>query len=216
MKDPITEIMLVRHGETAWNAEGRIQGQLDIPLNANGLAQAEAVGRRLATEEFDVIYSSDLTRAYRTALPIGLNRPIDRRAELREQHLGVLQGLTHAEAKVRHPEAWDSFANRTAVQKIESGETLGIFAKRVIDFIGECVQKHAGERLLLVTHGGVLDVLHRHIHGKPLTSPRDFPIYNASINILRHCEAAWSVVSWGDIAHLTQHQTLDDQDLKLL
>lgn len=210
MKNSITEVVLVRHGETAWNAEGRIQGQLDIPLNANGRAQAEAVGRCLLTERFDVIYSSDLSRAYQTTVPIGLNRPIDRRMELREQHLGVLQGLTHAEAKVRHPEAWDSFANRASVQRIEGGETLEVFSRRVIDFIGECVRKHVGERLLLVTHGGVLDVLYRDVHGKPRTSPREFPIYNASINVLRHCEGAWSVVSWGDIDHLARGRALDD------
>ncbi|MEQ1880131.1 MAG: histidine phosphatase family protein [Burkholderiales bacterium] len=210
MKNPITEIMLVRHGETAWNAEGRIQGHLDIPLNSTGLAQAEAVGQRLAAEEFHVIYSSDLNRAYRTALPIGLNRPVERRAELREQHLGVLQGLTHAEAKIRHREAWESFTTRSTLQPIEGGEGLAVFATRVMDFIDECVRKHSGERLLLVTHGGVLDVLYRHAHGKPLSSPRDFPIYNASINVLRHCEGSWLAVSWGDIDHLAQERALDD------
>jgi 2,3-bisphosphoglycerate-dependent phosphoglycerate mutase len=211
MKNPITEIMLVRHGETAWNAEGRIQGQLDIPLNSNGLTQAEAVGQRLAAENFDSIYSSDLNRAYRTAVPVGQNRSITRRVELREQHLGVLQGLTHAEAKDRHPEAWHSFANRSSEQRIDGGETLEIFARRVMDFIGECIRKHAGERLLLVTHGGVLDIVYRHIHAKPLYAPREFPIYNASINIVRHHAGVWSVVSWGDIAHLRQQGTLDDQ-----
>ncbi|HEX7954762.1 MAG TPA: histidine phosphatase family protein, partial [Burkholderiales bacterium] len=111
-----TKLIRVRHGETDWNVEGRIQGHQDIALNELGLAQADAVGRRLRDERFVVIYSSDLVRAYRTATPV-VARPetdIVREPRLRERHLGVLQGLTGAEAALHQPHAWEVFKSRAA------------------------------------------------------------------------------------------------------
>jgi probable phosphoglycerate mutase len=124
-----TKLILVRHGETDWNVEGRIQGHQDIALNELGLAQADAVGRRLRDERFDVIYSSDLVRAYRTATPV-VARPeadIVREPRLRERHLGVLQGLTGEEAALRQPDAWKVFKSRSADAALAGGESLGEF-----------------------------------------------------------------------------------------
>ena len=97
----ITEFIVVRHGETAWNAQGRIQGHLDSPLNEEGLAQALLVGDRLAREPFAHLYSSDLGRALQTAQPIAdhSGRPARIDARLRERNLGVFQGLTGAECE---------------------------------------------------------------------------------------------------------------------
>ena len=109
-----TVLTLVRHGETQWNAAGRIQGHLDIPLNATGLAQAAAIGERLGGEAFDAILSSDLERALQTVRPIVRHseQTLIREARLRERHLGVLQGLTGEEAAMRHPQAWQAFKAR--------------------------------------------------------------------------------------------------------
>jgi len=207
-----TVLTLVRHGETEWNAAGRIQGHLDIPLSDIGLAQAAAIGWRLGGERFDTILSSDLQRALQTAR--SLVRPpgqtILRDARLRERHLGVLQGLTGEEAAIRQPHAWGVFKARNPEAALEGGETLGEFSRRVVALIDELLRAHAGSRLLLVTHGGVLDAAYRHATGLPLNAPRDFPIYNASVNVLRHRDSVWTVESWEDVSHLPQELAMDD------
>ena len=207
-----TILTLVRHGETEWNAVGRIQGHLDIPLSATGLAQAAAIGRRLVGEAFDSILSSDLERALLTARPIVRHseQAIIREARLRERHLGVLQGLTGEEAAIRQPHAWGAFKARNPEATLEGGETLGVFSQRVVGLIDELLRAHAGSRLLLVTHGGVLDAAYRHATGMPLNAPRNFPIYNASLNALRHRGGVWTVESWGDVSHLPQELAMDD------
>ena len=208
----ITTIMLVRHGETAWNVEGRIQGHLDIPLNDVGLAQADAVGRRLRPQSFDAIYSSDLIRAFRTASPVVANPETDlsREPRLRERNLGVLQGLTGPEAKASLPAAWDVFKSRDPELPLEAGESLGEFVRRAVSFVDEMVARHAGQRILLVTHGGVLDAAYRHATGMPLSATRDFPILNASINVISHDGRRWALQSWGDVSHLPQELAMDD------
>lgn len=207
-----TTLVLVRHGETAWNVEGRIQGHLDIPLNETGLAQADAVGKRLSGERFDAIYSSDLIRAYRTASPAVTDpaRDIRREPRLRERHLGVLQGLTGEEAAARQPAAWKAFKARDPATLLAQGESLGQFASRIVDFIEEKLGAHAGGRVLIVTHGGALDAAYRHATGMSPSAVRDFPIYNASLNILGHRDGRWSIESWGDISHLPRELSMDD------
>lgn len=207
-----TKLFLVRHGETEWNVEGRIQGHLDIPLNEIGLAQAAAVGKRLAGEKFDAIYSSDLIRAYRTASAAVENpdKDIIRDRRLRERHLGVLQGLTGEEAIARQPSAWKAFKTRDPAMALEGGESLGEFARRILDFIRESVQIHAGGRVLIVTHGGSLDAAYRHATGMLPSATRNFPIYNASVNVLSHHNGKWNIDAWGDISHLPRELSMDD------
>jgi probable phosphoglycerate mutase len=207
-----TSLIMVRHGETAWNAQGRIQGHIDIALNELGEAQAEAVGKRLACEHFDAVYASDLQRAYRTATPAvrqaGGTIVKDRR--LRERHLGVLQGLTGGEASAAHPAAWQVFKSRNAELPLEGGESVSEFSRRVVAFLSDMADRHEGKSILAVTHGGVLDAAYRHALGMPLSAVRDFPIFNASINRLRHDHRGWHIESWGDISHLPQELTMDD------
>lgn len=207
-----TKIMLVRHGETAWNVEGRIQGHLDIPLNETGRAQAAAVGRHLVRENFDAIYSSDLIRAFRTASAVvkAPGEDIVRDARLRERHLGVLQGLTGEEALAKHPAAWKVFKSRDPALLLEGGESLGEFSQRIVGFVEEMLQVHAGGRVLVVSHGGALDAAYRHATGMPLSIARDFPIYNASINVLSRRDGKWNVDAWGDISHLPRELSMDD------
>lgn len=199
----MTEFVLIRHGETAWNVSGRMQGHLDVPLNTVGLAQAAAVGRRFGTQSFDAIYSSDLDRAYRTAAPLlAHGRSIEREPRLRERHYGVLQGLTRDEAIIREPTAWSIFKSRTPHGLVEGAEKLFAFSRRVMDLLTELRERHAGRRLLLFTHGGVLDVAYRTAMGMALEAPRNFSIANASVNVLTHREDKWSVERWGDVEHL--------------
>ncbi len=207
-----TVLTLVRHGETEWNAAGRIQGHLDIPLSDTGLAQAAAIGRRLGGQAFDAILSSDLGRALQTARSIVRHseQTLVRDARLRERHLGVLQGLTGEEAVIGQPRAWGAFKARNPEAALEGGETLVEFSRRVVGLIEELLGVHAGCRLLLVTHGGVLDAAYRHATRMRLNAPRNFPIFNASVNVLRHRGGAWTVESWGDVSHLSQELAMDD------
>jgi probable phosphoglycerate mutase len=207
-----TTFVLVRHGETAWNVEGRIQGHLDIPLNSLGVAQAEALGERLVRERFDAIYSSDLMRAFHTARPTvrDPDRSIIKDQRLRERHLGTLQGLTGDEAATQQPDAWKAFKSRDADLALDGGESLGEFFHRVVVFVEDILDEHAGGRVLVVTHGGVLDAAYRHATGMPLSAARDFPIYNASVNVISHDSGRWKIESWGDVSHLPQELAMDD------
>lgn len=202
-----TRLCLVRHGETAWNAERRIQGQLDVPLASAGHAQARAVANGLAREPATAIYSSDLSRALHTAEAAAhlLGLPVARRVGLRERHYGVLQTLTYAEFAQRHPRDYARFMARDEAFALPGGgESLRQFADRVNRCIDEIVAAHPGGQVLVFTHGGVLDVLHRRASGKPLCAPRDFDIPNAALNWLEAGPERWSILSWAERSHLDE------------
>jgi len=202
-----TRLCLVRHSETAWNAERRIQGQLDVPLSSVGHAQARAAANALASEEFVAIHSSDLARALHTAEAAAhlLKLPIRKEVALRERHYGVLQTLTYAEFEQRHPDAYARFlAREEAFALPGGGESLRQFADRVIRCIDEIVAAHPGGQVLVFTHGGVLDILHRRASGKPLSAPRDFEIPNTALNWLEVERGNWRILNWADRSHLDE------------
>jgi len=200
----------VRHGETAWNAEGRVQGQLDVPLNRIGLGQARAIAYALGKERFDAIYSSDLARVTQTAEPLArvLGLPVRTEARLRERHYGMFQTLTYAEVKLRHPEEYARFRDREPEYDFRSGESLRAFYDRSVSCLAEIASAHRGESILVFTHGGVLEMAYRFAKGLDLRSPRDFAIPNCGVNRLAIEGEAWSVLAWADCAHL--ETALDD------
>lgn len=200
-------ICLVRHGETPWNAERRLQGHLDVPLNDVGVAQAEATARSLQGRRFAAIYASDLTRAQQTAAPAARTLGLDAEptATLRERHYGIFQGLTYDEAAQRHPEAYARFrAREPAFAFPDGGESLTAFAERIGTALKALAHRHLGEQILVVTHGGVLDIAHRLASKQPLEAPRDFPILNAALNWLDYDSDGpdWHLVAWGVQGHL--------------
>lgn len=201
----LTRICLVRHGETAWNAERRLQGHTDIPLNDTGLAQARATAESLSSQRFDAAYSSDLTRARQTAAAIaercGLAPTLD--ARLRERHYGSFQALTYDEARARFPEDYHRFETRDPDFRFpQGGESLLEFAGRIGTTLEGIARSHPGGTVLIVTHGGVLDIVHRLATGKPLGAPRDFTIPNAALNWIGWRDEAWSLIAWAEQAHL--------------
>jgi probable phosphoglycerate mutase len=201
-----TRICMVRHGETDWNVEKRIQGHIDISLNAAGQAQADAAAAGLAGHEFHAAYSSDLDRAWQTAQAIGRRRGLEvRRAPgLRERHYGVLQGLTTAEVAVRYPKAYAHYLARTPDHAFRTGETLVDFAARIVAAIEALAAAHPGETLLLVSHGGVLDICYRRATGRDLAAPRDFAIPNAALNWFEVGPDGWQLLAWADRSHLAR------------
>jgi 2,3-bisphosphoglycerate-dependent phosphoglycerate mutase len=205
-----TKLCIVRHGETAWNAEHRVQGQLDIPLNEIGLRQAQAVCGALKDERFDAIYASDLVRARQTAYPIShfLSMEILLEKNLRERHYGIFERLTYADVKVRYPEDYARFEARDPEYAFRTGESLKDFSARSIAAISKLVDEHKGQSILVFTHGGVLDKLYRFITGLPLSAQRDFGIPNAGLNRIEVTLAGWQIRAWADVAHLDR--ALDD------
>lgn len=206
----ITRLCIVRHGETAWNAEHRVQGQLDVPLNAIGQAQALAAAKVLAREKFDAIYSSDLSRARQTAQPTAslLSMKILLEKDLRERHYGIFERLTYAEVKLRYPEDYARFEAREPDYAFRTGESLKDFSARSINIISSIAQRHKGQCIAVFTHGGILDKLYRHITGLPLTAQREFGIPNAGLNRIELTPAGWQIRSWADTDHL--EGALDD------
>ena len=205
-----TRLCVVRHGETAWNAEHRVQGQLDVPLNEVGQAQAQAAAKALAREKFDAIYSSDLSRARQTAAPTAelFSMQVVLEKELRERHYGIFERLTYAEVKVRYPEDYARFEARDPDYAFRTGESLKDFSVRSIAVISKIANRHKDRNILVFTHGGVLDKLYRHITGLPLSAPRDFGIPNAGLNRIELTPGGWQVRAWADVAHLGR--ALDD------
>jgi probable phosphoglycerate mutase len=201
----VTRICIVRHGETPWNAERRLQGHLEIPLNELGKKQAQATARSLAHYTFDHGYSSDLLRAKQTASTIAeqLGLRFDYSAHLRERHYGQFQGLTYQQAEQQFPEAYARFANRDpGFAFAEGGESLTQFAQRIQQSFTTLTEQHPGATLLVVTHGGVLDIVNRLCRQLALSAPRDFVIPNAALNWVEHHNDEWRILRWAEQHHL--------------
>lgn len=194
----MTRFCIVRHGETDWNAARRIQGQIDTLLNERGLAQAQSAARALSGERFSALYSSDLTRCRQTAevLAGALGLAPTLQAALRERHHGLFQGYRWDDVPVRFPEAFARFASRELDYAMETGESVRTLAGRVLGCFEAIAAAHPGQCVLVVTHGGVLDVLFRHVTDRGLTSPRDFTIPNASLNWFSRDSAGWKLLAW--------------------
>ena len=201
-----TELILIRHGETAWNRERRMQGQTDTPLSDLGRAQAQAVARRLAQHEFAAIYSSDLTRAWDTAAAIAAasGRDIVREPRLRECTFGLFEGLTYAEMAQRYPAEHARFLLREDDYAVPGGESPRQFYQRSLGCLEEIARAHPRECAVVVTHGLVLDTLYRAARGMALNAKREAPLLNASLNRFHRAPHAWIELAWGDVEHLAE------------
>jgi len=201
-----TELILIRHGETAWNRERRMQGQTNTPLSPTGRAQAEAVGLRLARHPFAALYSSDLQRAWDTAAAIAQasGREVRSEPRLRERTFGVFEGLTYDEMAHRYPAEHARFALRDPDYAVPGSESPRQFFERSLACLEDIAAAHPGESVVVVTHGLVLDTLHRAARNMPLEIKREAPLLNASLNTFHRAAHAWIEVSWGDVEHLAE------------
>jgi probable phosphoglycerate mutase len=199
-----TEIIVARHGETEWNAIGRIQGHLGEGLNSRGRRQARAVAQRLAEEDFDALISSDLERAMETAAAIraATGHSIAADPRLREWDLGVLSGLPKTEARHRHPDAYLVYSEHRVDIPVPGGESIRQRYRRTTAALEEHAAAFSGGRILVVSHGGPLDDFYRRATGMPLEAPRSFRLYNAGLHRFRIDGRSWELCGWGDIAHL--------------
>lgn len=187
----MTELCLIRHGETDWNLQGLTQGSTDIPLNELGREQARVTGDFLATESWDAIYASDLSRARETASIIGKSIGIpdvacDRR--LRERSFGAAEGMGTTERKVRFPD-------RNAIPGAELWEDV---RRRGLTVLAEIAGAHRGERVLVVSHGGVLISVLSHLSDGAIVPGRP-PLKNLSMSRLVF-DGAWRIDSFNRVA----------------
>jgi 2,3-bisphosphoglycerate-dependent phosphoglycerate mutase len=199
-----TDLILIRHGETDWNRSRRFQGQIDVPLNQRGQAQAQRLAERLMRERIDLIYVSDLIRTRQTAQPAShrLELVATPSAALREQGFGILEGLSAGEVVERHPAEWAGWMRFDPDYAPPGGESTRAFHSRVLAEVQALAARHPRRTVALVTHGGVLDMLWRTALGRPLAGARECPIPNAGLNRMRLCDDALEVLEWADDAHV--------------
>lgn len=204
----MTEFILLRHGETDWNRELRFQGQVDVPLNAVGHTQAQRLAQRLAVEPVHHLVSSDLLRTRQTAQPIlDLARTAQAPslvtdAMLREQNFGRIDGMRVEDIKTQHADVWAGWTQFQSDYAVPDGESTRQFHTRVMDAMHRLAAAYAGQTLVVVTHGGVLDMLYRTVHGLGLNGPRQSTIPNAGYNRVRFYGNRFDILHWADTTHL--------------
>jgi 2,3-bisphosphoglycerate-dependent phosphoglycerate mutase len=209
-----TQLIIVRHGQTEWNIAGIRQGHLDSRLTTRGLAQAKALGERLAREKFSALYSSDLGRAVQTAMAIAeyTGHEIVTDPRLRERHLGIFQGLNADQIIQKYPEERRMLRTLGPEYVIPGGESMRQQVERNVAYLNDLAQKHAGETIVVVTHGGVVSGFFRHTLAIALDAPRRFEFVNAGLNVFVREEDHWMLLTWGDVSHLAPGAASEGDD----
>ena len=200
-----TRILAIRHGETAWNVDTRIQGHLNIPLNETGHWQAERLGQALAGEEITAIYASDLSRAHETALYVSRASgiPVVPELGLRERGFGDFEGRTFAEIEIALPDQAERWRKRDPSFAPSGGESLLQVQERVLATVNRLAKAHPGELIVMVGHGGVMDVLYRAATRLDLQAARTWLLGNTAVNRLLWTPEGLSLVGWSDTQHLS-------------
>lgn len=201
------DIWLVRHGETDWNRELRLQGHLDAPLNALGLQQAQRLGLHLAAQAPRALVASDLLRTRQTAQPLGTHwqRAALPDALWREQSFGVIEGLTPTQVHEQHPDVVAGWRTQDPDFAPPGGESQRQFHARVMQAVQALLERCARESWIqpvVVSHGGVLDMIYRSATGQALGGPRQYVIPNAGLNHVRTDGQRFEIVAWALTDHL--------------
>lgn len=164
------QLCIARHGETDWNAQGVLQGWIDVEINQRGRAQAFELAEQMNGWGFSAVYSSPLARSLETARIIAgqlqLPDPICHDG-IKERYFGVIQGIPKSELAELNPILFQQISSRNPACHFEQGETTDQFADRVLASVMDIASNNAGTRILIITHGWVMDVITRHISGLP-------------------------------------------------
>ncbi len=201
-----TRILAIRHGETLWNVDSRIQGHLNIGLNDTGRWQAERLGMALKDEPIAAIYASDLSRAHDTALAVSRHTGVPVRPEpgLRERCFGEFEGRTFAEIETELPEQAQRWRQRDPTFTPAGGESLLMLEARVLSVASRLAAQHPGEQIALFAHGGVMDILYRAATRLDLQAARTWALGNTAVNRLLWSPEGFSLVGWADVQHLSE------------
>ncbi|HEY3587199.1 MAG TPA: histidine phosphatase family protein, partial [Myxococcaceae bacterium] len=200
----VARLVLVRHGESTWNRDNRVQGQLDPPLSEEGHRQAGLLARRLARRSYEALYASDLARAIETAAPIAsaIGLPIQPDTQLREIFLGEWEGLRADEISSRYPSEWAAWSAEPSWDVVPGGEGAAPFQVRVEGALDSILDRHPQGNVLVVTHGGVIQVALHRVVGRPSHGLFPFRISNTSISVIERREGRLVIGRVNDIAHL--------------
>lgn len=198
------QVYIVRHGETEWNAQGRIQGHSDIPLSDNGRAQAQCVARRLSGIPFSVAYASDLSRTHETAQIILGDTATDLHTtpQLREYSKGVFEGLTVDEYARQYPDQYQASLQNDLDFAPTGGETIRETSIRMARFVDETLQNHQDETTLVVGHGGSLRSLIVALLALPLEANWKFVMDNCALSLVHTYPNNAVLHLYNDTAHL--------------
>lgn len=203
-----SKFWLIRHGETAWNSEKRLQGWRDIELNELGIKQSQDLATHLMSDEFtaniDVIISSDLKRAYQTAeiATKHWGKDIIKLESLRERNYGIYEGHTLVINQGQRAGLAD-FDLRNPTAELKDGDNLDVFYSRIKNAFEDIAKEHMGKNIMVFAHGGVIDIAWRLAHGYDLNVFREHAIINASINQFSiDSDLNWHVTDWGQTQHL--------------
>jgi probable phosphoglycerate mutase len=207
----VTRIILIRHGETEWNARGLYQGQLNSPLTAAGRQQAIALAERLRGTSIDALYSSDLGRTQETAAPLVAASSLELRIDsrLRERHYGIFQSLDKTAVATLHPEAYAGYHSGDPDFQIPEGESTRQFHERITSCLEDLAGRHDNEQIAIVTHGGTIGIAIKYVLGLSLEAERRFIMANTSYNLIARDKRGWMLHTLGDISHL-QDESQDD------
>ena len=201
----MVKVVFIRHGETKWNADGRSQGQSDVALSDTGRAQAALLADHFPVEKIDVIYSSDLVRAFDTALAVAgrFGLPVHREPAFREISFGDWEGLTYAQIVAKWPEAMDHFLQRPDLLDIPHGESFATVQCRAVKRLNELIQENEGKTVAVTAHGAVLRTLLAAALHMPLRYVWSIRQFNTAVNIVRYdSEAGATVELINSTAHL--------------
>jgi broad specificity phosphatase PhoE len=200
-----SRLLLVRHGESTWNATRRIQGQLDPPLSDRGLGQARELAERLAGHQLAGFYCSDLARTRQTAAEIAATVGIEPTPEqgLREIALGAWEGKTRVELMDEFPQLWERWRREPTWDVVPGGEGAEPFAERVTRTLSSIHQRHPNGDVLCVTHGGVIQVAILNVVGRASHGIFPFLIENCSLTVIQSANGRSVVTTVNDTCHLS-------------
>lgn len=205
-----TDILIIRHGQTAWNTQKRLQGHSDIPLNENGRLQAVTLAEILRDEPLDAIFSSDLQRAYQTAYEIAKihNLPVHQDRSFRERCYGICEGMKDGEIREAYPESYKAWYAADPDHFFPDGErkteSPRQFHHRAVNAIREAATRYPGKKIAIVTHFGVIETAYRTAQNIPLGTHCRMPVLNTSINRFRWTGGTLELLQWGEASHLEE------------
>lgn len=201
----MTEIIIIRHGETEWNKTGRFQGHSDVPLSEEGRAQAEALGKNLVVDHVDAIYASDLTRAMETAAPLAerFGLPVIPDPQLRELNFGAWEGRNFNDVNAENPDAMKNFYNDPEQANIPDSENFTNFQRRVAGRVREIAAQERGKRIVIVSHGASIRILLANLLSMPIRSIWHLSQLNTAVNKIRFEDDGFAIVTlMNDTSHL--------------
>lgn len=210
MSPQSTDVLIIRHGQTAWNRLKRLQGHSDVPLNDEGRRQAAVLAALLRHEPLDAVFSSDLARARQTAEEIARwhRFPVQLDPSLRERCYGACEGMMAEDIKKTYPESYKAWYAADPDHFFPDGErkteSPRQFHQRASDAIRRLAADHPGKKIVLVTHFGVIETAYRLARNVPLGTPCKMPVLNTGVNRFRLTGKQLELTAWGEAPHLEE------------